>query len=183
MPRNKPATAAGRLLGGWLASAVVRARSGFPVTVQQSEDYIGISLINAFRPNLVYGQPIWQDDANSPGGRRLNSAAFTTTAAQQQGTLGRNNIGGFGMWQADLSLSREFRVNDRAALQVRLEGFNAFNHPNFADPVKFMDSPLFGQSPSMLNMELGTGSPGSGLSPLLQSGGPRSFQLSVRLHF
>jgi hypothetical protein len=35
----------------------------------------------------------------------------------------------------------------------------------------------------MLNMMLGTGSPGSGLSPVLGSGGPREMQLGLRLRF
>ena len=156
---------------------------GFPLTIQQQEEYLGISLVNAFRPNLVYGQPIWIADPNSPGSERLNPLAFQKTGAAQQGTLGRNAIAGFGMWQADMALTREFRASDRATLQVRMEAFNAFNHPNFADPVKFMDSPLFGQSSSMLNMELGAGNPGSGLSPILQTGGPRAFQFSIRLRF
>jgi hypothetical protein len=46
-----------------------------------------------------------------------------------------------------------------------------------------MDSPFFGQSTSLLNMELGTGSPGSGLAPALQTGGPRAVQLALRFHF
>ncbi len=174
---------AGRVLGGWLAAGIFRARSGFPITVQQSEDYNGIGLTNAFRPDLVYGQPLWFGDANSPAGRRLNPFAFAATPSGQQGTLGRNALDGFGMSQVDMALSREFRAGDHAALQIRLEAFNVFNHPNFADPVKFMDNPLFGQSSAMLNMELGTGTPGSGLSPILQSGGPRLFQLSLRFHF
>jgi hypothetical protein len=175
-------TAPGRF-GGWLLSGIWRARTGFPITVQAAEEYVGISFINAFRPDWVYGQPLWVADANSPGGRRLNPAAFAVQPAGVQGDLGRNVIGGFGMTQLDLALSREFRVSDRAGVQIRAEAFNAFNHPNFADPVKYMDSPLFGESPSMLNMMLGTGSPGSGLSPVLSSGGPRAVQLGLRLHF
>jgi hypothetical protein len=35
----------------------------------------------------------------------------------------------------------------------------------------------------MLNLQLGNGSPGSGLAPLLQSGGPRLFQGTVRFWF
>ena len=45
------------------------------------------------------------------------------------------------------------------------------------------NSPVFGRSTSMLNLMLGTGSPGSGLSPLLQTGGPRSIQGSLRFQF
>ncbi len=183
LPRTWRLRSASRILGGWQTAGIVRVRSGFPITIQQSEDYNGISLTDAFRPNLVFGQPLWFGDPNSPGHRRLNPFAFATTPAGQQGNLGRNAIAGYGMWQTDLSLAREFRVADRASVQIRLEAFNALNHPNFADPVKFMDSPLFGQSASMLNMELGTGSPGSGLSPILQSGGARAFQFSLRFHF
>lgn len=172
-----------RALEGWSLSAILKARSGFPITVQQSEEYIGISLIDAFRPDYMGGQSLWVGDRNSPGGRRLNPLAFLAIPNGVQGNLGRNVISGFGMWQADLAVSRDVRLSDRASMQFRASAFNALNHANFADPVKYLDSPLFGQSTSMLNMMLGTGSPGSGLSPILQSGGPRSFQLSLKLRF
>jgi hypothetical protein len=131
----------------------------------------------------VYGTPVWLDDASLPGGRRINPAAFTATKSEVQGTLGRNVIGGFGMSQIDLALRREFRWRDRYAVQFRLEAFNALNRANFADPVRYLTSAVFGQSTSMLNVMLGTGSPGSGLSPILQSGGPRSLQWTLRFRF
>jgi hypothetical protein len=169
--------------GAWSLSGILRARTGFPITVQAAEEYVGVSFINAFRPDWIYPEPPWVADADSPGGRRLNYAAFQAQPAGVEGSLGRNVISGFGMSQLDLALSRELKISDRAGLQLRVEAFNVFNHPNFADPVKYMDSPLFGQSTSMLNMMLGTGSPGSGLSPVLGSGGPRALQLGLRFHF
>jgi hypothetical protein len=172
-----------RWLGGWAIDSQVRVRSGFPITVLLNEQYQGISLANAFRPDRILNQPIWLDDASAPGGKRLNQAAFQAAPAGMQGTLGRNSIPGFGMGQVDLALRREFRVRDRKVIQVRLEAFNALNQANFADPVKFLSSALFGQSTSMLNLMLGTGSPGSGLSPILQTGGPRSLQATVRFRF
>jgi hypothetical protein len=170
-------------LRGWALDGIFRARSGFPITVLQSEEYMGISLINAFRPNLALGEPLWIPDAAAPGGRLLNPAAFLATPTGVQGILGRNALTGFGMWQVDLALRREFRLSERTRLQFRLEAFNALNHPNFADPVAYLDSPVFGQSTSMLNMMLGTGSPGSGLSPILQTGGPRSLQARIKWQF
>ncbi|HXS93414.1 MAG TPA: TonB-dependent receptor [Candidatus Limnocylindrales bacterium] len=170
-------------LHGWTVAGVLRQRAGFPVNVQQSEEYTGIALSDAFRPDLVFTQPVWIGDPNVPGGRRINPAAFSARPPAVEGNLGRNAIAGFGMWQLDTALTREFRWKDRKSLQIRLESFNLFNHPNFADPVSFMDNPLFGQAPSMLNLMLGTGSPGSGLSPVLQSGGPREFQGAVRFRF
>ena len=62
------------------------------------------------------------------------------------------------MSQLDWSLRRDFFVREKRSLQLRIEAFNALNHPNFADPIRFLDSPLFGQSGSMLNRMLGTGS-------------------------
>jgi hypothetical protein len=181
--RPKNAAAPRGRLAGWAASGIFRARTGFPITVQQAEEYDGIGVANAFRPNLVASEPVWTSDPSAPGRRRLNPAAFRTTAAGVQGNLGRNAIGGFGTSQFDLALSREFRKGEYRSLQLRLEAFNLFNTPSFADPVKFLDNPLFGQSTSMLNMMLGSGSPGSGLAPMLQAGGPRAFQASVRLRF
>ncbi len=179
----KKPTVAARYLGGWAVDGVVRARSGFPISVLDNEEYQGVGLANAFRPNLLPGQPVWIADAAAPGGRLINAAAFQTTAPGVQGNLGRNAITGFGMSQVDLALRREFRLGERHSIQVRMEAFNAFNHANFADPVKYLSSPIFGQSTSMLNLMLGTGSPGSGLSPILQTGGARSLQGSLRFRF
>ena len=172
-----------RWLRGWGMDTIFHARTGFPISVLDSEQYLGITLANAFRPNLVYGQPLWLADPSVGGGRRLNPAAFQATVAPKQGTLGRNAIAGFGMSQVDVALRREFRLTERRRLQLRLEAFNLFNHANFADPVRFLNSGAFGQSTSMLNLMLGSGSPGSGLAPILQTGGPRSLQVSLRFRF
>jgi hypothetical protein len=178
----RPAGAA-RLLNGWALDAMLRARTGFPITVLQDDQYEGISLANAFRPNLVAGAPVWVADSNAPGGRYLNPSAFRTTKSGTQGNLGRNVLTGFGMSQVDLAVRREFRLGERRTLQFRMEAFNGLNQANFADPVRFMNSPMFGQSTSMLNLMLGTGSPGSGLAPILQTGGARSFQATLRFYF
>jgi hypothetical protein len=170
-------------LGAWAIDSLVRVRSGFPISVQLNEQYQGIALANAFRPDRILNQPIWLDDGSAPGGKRLNRAAFQAAPAGTQGTLGRNSIPGFGMGQVDLAVRREFHWRDRKVIQVRLEAFNALNQANFADPAKFLSSAVFGQSTSMLNLMLGTGSPGSGLSPILQTGGPRSLQAAVRFRF
>jgi hypothetical protein len=132
--------------------------------------------------------PVWIPDSSAPGGRRINPAAFhalplSVLGNPQQGNLGRNALTGFGMSQLDLALRREFFARERRSLQLRIEAYNLINHPEFADPIRFLASPLFGQSTSMLNLMLGTGSPSSGLAPIFQAGGPRSVQISVRFKF
>ena len=66
---------------------------------------------------------------------------------------------------------------------LRVEAFNVTNHPQFGDPVRFLDSPLFGRPVSMLNLMLGSGTPHSGIAPAFQTGGPRVLQFTVRVHF
>ena len=57
-----------RRLRGWALDGMVRARSGFPVTVLGSDQYMGIPVTNAFRPNFDANQPVWIADPATPGG-------------------------------------------------------------------------------------------------------------------
>ena len=183
-----PHPAHGFLWRDWELNTTFHARSGFPINVLDSDQYEGISFENVFRPNLIGGVPLWITNPAAPGGRSLNPAAFQAIPLDPngngiQGNLGRNALTGFGMYQLDLAFQRDFLVAERRSLQFRVEAYNALNHPNFADPVPFLASPLFGQSTSLLNLMLGTGSPSSGLAPIFQGGGPRSLRLVLRFRF
>jgi hypothetical protein len=170
-------------LRNWSVDGMFRARTGFPINVLNADQFMGVSFENVFRPDVVPGQPLWITDSSAPGGRRINLGAFLPARSSVQGDLGRNALAGFGMSQLDLALRREFAFGEKRALQFRIDAFNALNHANFADPIRFLASPLFGQSSSMLNLMLGTGSPGSGLAPVFQAGGPRSLQAAIRFRF
>jgi hypothetical protein len=66
---------------------------------------------------------------------------------------------------------------------LRLDAYNVTNHAQFGDPIRFLNGPLFGQSVSMLNLMLGSGTPHSGITPAFQVGGPRVLQVTVRFRF
>jgi hypothetical protein len=168
--------ASNSLARNWSVDGIFHARTGFPIDILTSQDALGLGLVNVLRPVLVPGVPVWN-------GRQLNPAAFRIPTAFAQGTMGRNAITGFGMQQFDLTLRRQFHLSDRALMALHVDAFNVFNRANLADPVRYLASPLFGQPASMLNLMLGTGTPGSGLAPALQIGGPRTLQLSARLTF
>ncbi len=76
--------------------------------------------------------PFYLPAPGQPGGRTLNPAAFTRPPAGQQGDLPRNYFRGFPIDQTDLSLRRQFHLNERASLFLGAEYFNVFNHPMFA---------------------------------------------------
>jgi hypothetical protein len=181
--RNTPSRNLPDWLAGWTLSGILRARSGFPINITDDEQALGEEFENSGRPDLVAGQPIWVGDPSAPGGRRLNPSAFSAPASGQQGTLGRNAIYGNGLTQIDASLHRTYLLFREIGLEVGLNIFNVLNHPEFADPVAFLSSPWFGQSTSMQNLMLGTGTPNTGMPPLFQTGGSRSAELSLRLSF
>ncbi len=179
-----------KILSNWSLDSIIAARSATPVDIT----YVRVTPAGtfSFRPDLVSGVPLYLSDPTVGGGIRFNPAAFAIPSTVRQGTLGRNALEGFGMWQVDFALRRQFNLAERFKLQFRAEFFNAFNHPNFADPAgnlgtvfsgTFRSSPLFGVSASMLGTSLGTGGLTGGFNPLYQVGGSRSIQLSLKLHF
>jgi hypothetical protein len=170
-------------LVGWTISGVFRAHTGFPIDVITGEQMLGLQVDNVDRPSLVSNQPIWIGDSSVAGGRRLNPAAFAVPSDGQQGTLGRNAIYGNGLTQMDVSLRRHFGLTSRTSLEVSLNVFNVLNHPAFANPVPFLNSPLFGLATSMQNLMLGSGTPNTGLPPLFQTGGSRSAEIHLRVSF
>lgn len=194
VPRLASGLRGNALLRGWSLDSIFRAQTATPVDVGYSRD-IGYGNSN-FRPDLALGIPLYVDDANAPGGRRINNAPvavpgnpypqigpFVRPAESRQGTLGRNALRGFPLWQIDFALRRQFSLTERLKLQLRSELFNVLNHPNFADPRRSLADPLFGTSPSLLNRGLGTAGAGSGLNPIYQVGGSRSIQLVIKLSF
>ena len=80
-------------------------------------------------------------------------------------------------------MERSIVTSERWNATLRLDAFNAFNRISYADPVRILDSPLFGTSTSLLRMMLGGGTPHSGLAPAMHSGGPRTLQINLRFRF
>ena len=174
------------IFGNWSTDSIVYDRTAPPVNVVTGLNPFGGFLSGASsvqRPNLVSGVPLWIADPNVAGGKRINKAAFATPTGAVQGNLGRNALRGFGATEVDLTLRRQFQLRERLALQARADLFNIFNHPNFASPINYLSSPLFGQSTQMLANGLGSGGQNGGLNPLYQIGGPRSAQLALKLLF
>jgi hypothetical protein len=176
---NKIAHAA---LGGWSVDSYIFARTAPPVNV-----VVGIVFANGIalypRPNVVPGVPLVLYGSQYPGGKAFNPAAFTAPPTGQQGDFGRNVLRGFGAWQVDFAVQRQFRITERLGLRFRAELFNLFNHPNFGQPDNNLTDPLFGRSTQMLASFLGSGGANGGFNPLYQIGGPRSIQLALKLQF
>ena len=178
------------ILGGWSVESVIFAHSAPPVDVFESSVFELFGEAADVRPDLVPGIPIYLFGSQYPRGRAINRAAFVdppfdpnTGIGFRQGNLQRNGLRGFQTTQWDLGLHRAFHIHESVKLQFRLEMFNVLNHPNFANPVGDLGSPLFGLSTAMLGQSFGQGAGFGGLSALYQTGGPRSIQVGLKFQF
>ena len=189
------------MLDHWGIDGRLSARTAFPVTLvgQTLFDPIG-QQYNAGL-DLVSSQPVYlfgrncasalqalghiSPNQSCPGGRALNPNAFKSVNSGL-GDAPRNFVRGFGAWQMNITLRRDFPIHERLKLQLRAETFNIFNHPNFGSinadcggtpGVPGCTNPLFGQATATLANSLGT------LNPLYQMGGPRSIQLALKVVF
>ena len=173
------------IFGGWAVDSIIRARSGLPFSViTQTFDPLNIGQTR--RVNLIQGVPIWLEDPNVGGGKKLNPNAFSAPQLGFQGTLGRNALRSFNLRQVDLSVRRTFALGEKARIQFRSEAFNIFNTPNFNFPAASFGFPGFGETTSMLGRGLsGTSntSPSNGFNSLYQVGGARSLQFSLKFLF
>ncbi len=184
LPTPRLSTIGTAFLRNWSIDAILRLRTAAPVNVITRRDVFGEGLILELqRPDLITGVPLYIDDSSAGGGRRINPDAFRIPSGNRQGTLGYNALRGFGVSQLDLAVRRQFNLAEQLNLQLRMEVFNALNHPNFGNQNNNLSSNLFGRSTQMFGRSLGTGGINGGLSPLYQIGGPRSIQLALKLQF
>lgn len=93
---------------------------------------------NVRRPNVVSGQSFYIDNDRNI----INPAAFTIPSPGEFGDLSRNALRGPIFRQFDLTLSKNFRITERAGVQFRTEIFNLFNTTNFANPSATLNNAL-----------------------------------------
>ena len=124
--------------GGWRLSGIWSSYTGkrFTPTINNT------GLSNT-RPEYVYGVQANLPSDQRTAARWFNPAAFTpppvicgpTANAVCFGNAGRNILVGPGIANVDASLAKSFPIfNEKRRLTLRIELFNAFNHPNYALP-------------------------------------------------
>lgn len=167
----------------WGLDARVSLRSALPVDIVTGQTFLLNGSSVSLHPNLVAGQPLYVADSSAPGGRLINLNAFSAATDADgnpvEGNLGRNVARAFDAIQADVAIRRDFNLTEHLNLQFRMEAFNVLNHPVFGNVYGDMSlgESNFGHAYNLQNSQLG------GLNSLYQVGGPRSLQISIKLHF
>jgi hypothetical protein len=191
------------LSSGWSVSGVLALASGQPFNVNYlfEGDFNGSGEFFG-RPDVV-GNPFLGTRAPD---RFLNLTAFhipctddgtgaCVPGTQHFGNLGRNAFVGPHYRNFDLSLAKDTKLTERLTMQLRVNCFNLFNHPNFANPLwptfqvdflqnGFLLAPLGNSTgrgkgflPVTTTPDVGTG------NPFLGNGGSRNIELAARFTF
>lgn len=186
-----------KALNGFAIDLITRARSAPPFNAFVSYRTAAfVSFLN--RPDLNENVPLYIKDESLPGGKRVNPDALTAAPVTRQGTLQRNALRAFPLYQTDVAVRREFKLKETLRLQLRAEAFNVFNRANFAydtannqivrtvTPTNTITNLNFGQSTNILSNQL-SGFSGGGSTPgfnqLYSVGGPRSLQFAAKILF
>jgi hypothetical protein len=201
-------------MNGWSFNGLLRVSSGQPYNLNSFSDY---NNSNEFveRPDVV-GDPFV-----GTGGpdKLLNLTAFAApctwdpvagaciAGTQHFGNLRRNAFIGPDFHNFDFGVAKDNKLGEHANLQVRVDVFNLFNHPNFSNPFLPAFSVNLENNGSVTPLQgdptcAGAPSPTSGCRavgvgflptiatpdvaigyPFLGGGGPRDIQLSAKFSF
>ena len=141
---------ANALLGGWTVNGIYTYQTGAPlVWTNGSTTSIG--------DYVYFGGPL-NLQPNQPNGNAFNTAAFDTKSADQFQFHVRTfsttfpNLRAAGINNLDASLLKQFAIREQMYFQLRLEAFNAVNHPVFAAPNTTATSTTFGQITAQGNL-------------------------------
>jgi hypothetical protein len=160
IPRVRGASGiVGAIANGWQVNTILSARSGLPFTITGLNR--SLTGVNKDHADQV-GDPA-RPAGVDPVDKWFNTAAFVANQPGSVGNSGRNILRGPSSFNVNFSTFKNFRVTERFKVQFRFEGFNIFNHANFALP-----------TPGVNNVNYGH---------ILGAADPRVLQLGLKLLF
>jgi Carboxypeptidase regulatory-like domain len=167
-------------LAGWGISGETFLQSGFPISINQGTDrsywcdafsYFGCADV----PETSSFNIKTYNPRSSSTNQYFDTSSFSNEPLGTFGNVGRNFFHGPGFNYTNLSIVKNIHFSSESAryVQLRLEGFNAFNHANFAPPSGTLTNPTFGQVTAVDDSADGNGDPSPG----------RSVQLAGKFYF
>jgi hypothetical protein len=147
-------------ISGWQIAGLVRVQAGDAVPVTQATNTLSAFGYAVQRPNRVSNP---NDFPTRSASQWFNKAAFAAAGTYQVGNSSRNPVHGPGLQDADLMISKSFRITERISLDFRAEVFNLTNTPPLNDPNGSFGSAAFGT--------------------ITSAGNPRDFEFAGKIRF
>ena len=139
-----------RVFGGWTLSSNWFWRSGLPFSVIDNSALAPLLGLNY--DGAIFASPVTQvgttcnNAVNTPCLTTGQFAPAANGAPSGFGTMGRNSIYGPHFFDADISLTKDVALTEHVTFSFGAQAYNAFNHPNFDQPVNDISNPQFGSS-------------------------------------
>jgi hypothetical protein len=165
IPSPKIENKLGYVLRDWQVSGTTTMRDGFAAPLLTFGDESGVGNFHT-RFNCVGPIHYQLTNFNEP---YASVSSFQDPANGTFGNCPRNPLVAPGLTAWDMSIQRTFRLSERVGFEFRTSFFNAFNHPNFAEP-----------SPDLSTQITATADDGS-FDSHFGVGGPRNIQLEGKL--
>lgn len=157
-----------RIFDGWGISGVTTFQTGFPIQLSESDAFSGqcnpsttfygcwdrpnaIAPVQFQNPRTTAGNLWFSPNSFALEGCSISIAAGCTSSSSLRvfdgliGNAGRNFFHGPGINNWDIGLFKDTRITEGTALQVRIDMFNSWNHPQFGNPTANINSSAFGQ--------------------------------------
>jgi hypothetical protein len=152
------------VLGGWHVGGIFTVRSGFYFSPLIGYDPSNTGSVGLVRTDRTC-------DGNLPSGQRspdlwFDINCFPSPNGYAFGNSGKNVLIGPGGVSTDFAFRKLFNITERLNMEFRVELFNAFNHPVFAQPDNYITD--------------GAGAAGVITSTVLPQ---REIQFGLKLHF
>jgi hypothetical protein len=167
IPFRKSGGALNYLARDWQLSGTTTLRDGFAAPLLTFGDESGVGNFHT-RPNCVGPIHYQLSDFSQP---YASPSSFAEPANGTFGNCPRDPLVAPGLQAWDISLQRTFKLGERVGFEFRTSFFNAFNHPNFAEP-----------APGPANSTLITASADDGsFDSHFGVGGPRNIQFMAKI--
>jgi hypothetical protein len=146
------------VVGGWEVSGITTVQSGFPMSIGAGGN--SSSVFGGGQHADLTGQPFKSGHCGGTNGVPVinvgtkycffNPAAFAAPSDFTFGNAPRyfSNLRAPGYVDEDLTVGKWFNIAEKLRLQLAVQSFNAFNHPNFGIPSSGVGSPTMGLSSS-----------------------------------
>jgi hypothetical protein len=142
---------ANAILGGWQIGGIITMQTGFPVNTSSGKDPANIGESGYERPSYT-GLPV--KPARQTVDNWINKSAFRVPDPYTFGNVGRNVILQPWFGDFDANIQKRFAIHEDKYLELRFEGFNTTNHPNFGFYNTNFQSSSFGTITSADSMRI-----------------------------
>jgi hypothetical protein len=134
---------------GWHITGISRFNTGFPISFKSQGDF-ALTNIGLDYPNQI--APLMKLNPHAAGHNFFNTSAFASNLScgyevcGVTGSAKQYFFHGPGAINTDAGVEKDTKITESMQLNLRLEMFNVFNHPNFTGVVGDANQGQFGQA-------------------------------------